>query len=170
MSLVVGGEPPCGDEALVHLTKQTKSAGLDLSDDNLVTAAGLAAITELPLRFLDVTGLKTTTNEALENVGRIRSLERVRLELDPAATDFTSLANLTELRTLEIKGGLPAGLLSALAWLTKLETLKIQGCGFRDDDLRNLSKLTRSRRWSLRNRASSPASDSSTCRLRIWRC
>jgi hypothetical protein len=179
-------ERPSGDDILAKLEGQTGIKTLHFGYEK-VTARGLASIAQLPaleelivcntdgisdadlarleglkkLKLLLI-GNSWLTDEALRHVGRLRNLEDLSLDGQCGSdSGLEYLRRLTRLKSLKL-GMTAAGIsdagIDALALLTDLETLDLDGCrGVTDRGLERLHQLTKLTNVRLRGSRITPA-------------
>ena len=142
------------DDGLGRLLRGHQFTGLSIHMDTRLTAAGLAALAaQVGLARLAVSSRESAlTDEALANVSRVSSLERLSLESKVLTSD--GLRHLAELRSLEYLElrirDVTDDVLAPLADLTSLTTLHVGWSDkFSGDGLRHLSGLRNLRTLNL---------------------
>lgn len=144
--LNLGSAEGVSDNGLAHLAKQKNLIGLDLSFNDTVTPDGLAQLEDLPLRWLDVQATSLHTSEAVAVLGRMASLEVLKLSVEAdeeeKPIDLAPLGKLTKLRELEFSTlQCPGSQLAHLANLEALQRLVLDSSRLKDEDLQHLAGL-----------------------------
>jgi hypothetical protein len=147
------GSNPIEDHELAFLKSLANLERLNL-DYTQVTAAGVASLTDLPIRILSLEG--TEIGPRIKGLGRFRALEEIDLS-DSAVDDtvFEDLGRCDKLEVLDMSfcGSITGTGLSKLKAVRSLGVLKLNASNITPEAVGELSHLVQLKRLEVRDTA-----------------